>query len=137
MSDETSKRATCGTCRFYGEEGLGGGDPYGACRMRAPAPSLDASTAHWPAVALSDWCGEHEPRTATALESAVAELEAEPYAEHPVPTFLADLRAILGAPDANFGQLVELVRQAKADADKLRDAIVELAASAAEESDDA
>ena len=146
MSDETTiERATCATCRFYGDEGLEGGDPYGACRRRAPAPGLDASTAHWPAVALSDWCGEHAPKgegrdelrkdldaacqaaegllrqalelvaERDALEARVAELEAQ----RPVwaGPFVDDLCDVLGVDDADPAQLVELVRQVKADAD--------------------
>ena len=164
MSDETtSERATCATCRFYGEEGLESGDPYGACRRRAPAPGLDASTAHWPAVALSDWCGEHAPKgergdllarsgkalgecraelatlrqktdadatemmadtlrflrradnRAAKLQARVAELEAQ----RPVwvGPLVDDLCDVLGVDDADPAQLVELVRQAKADAD--------------------
>jgi hypothetical protein len=44
----------CNTCRFFQTDKT-------QCRRYAPQPTADAKNAHWPVVAVNDWCGEYQP----------------------------------------------------------------------------
>lgn len=45
----------CGNCRFYQTA-------ESECRRYAPSPAEGDKKAHWPTVAMDDWCGEYAPR---------------------------------------------------------------------------
>lgn len=60
----TDRMDTCSTCRFYQAFPDMVGQGEGQCRKGAPYAVIIEKQARtmWPAVLVSDWCGEYQPR---------------------------------------------------------------------------
>ena len=48
---------TCKECKFFDAEA---NQANGKCRVRAPIVTSNGGS-HFPVVAMTDWCGEHQP----------------------------------------------------------------------------